>query len=55
MEAFALSHIANSMGIDATTIMTVVDSKYSKVVLSPEDRETKLNSMITLGLESIIR
>ncbi len=55
MEAFALSHIANTMGIEATTIMTVVDSKYSEVVLSPEDRETKLNNMITLGLESIIR
>ena len=54
MEAFAVSHIANSMNIEATTIMTVVDSKYSKIVLSPKDRETKLNNMIILGLESLI-
>ncbi len=55
MEAFAISHIANENNVLATTIMTVVDSKYSKVILSPEDRETKLNNMITLALESIIK
>lgn len=55
MEGFGLSHVANSMNCKATTLMTVVDSKYSKVVLSPNDRETKLNSMISLALESIIK
>lgn len=55
MEAFGIIHIANSMSREATTLMTVVDSKYSKIVLSPEDRETKLNEMITLALEAIIK
>lgn len=55
MEAFGLTHVANSLGCLSTTIMTVVDSKFSKVVLTPEDRETKLNNMITLALESIIK
>lgn len=55
MEGFGLVHVANTMNSEATTLMTVVDSKYSKVVLSPEDRETKLNEMITLALESIIK
>lgn len=55
MEAFGITHVANSLNIPSTTIMTVVDSKFSKIVLSSEDRETKLNNMITLALESIIK
>ena len=55
MEAFALIHIANSMHRKATTIATVVDSKFSKRVLSIEERQTSLNNMITLALESIIK
>lgn len=55
MEAFGIIHVANTLNVEATTLMTVVDSKYSKVVLSPKDRETKLNKMITLALESIIK
>lgn len=55
MEAFGLSHVANSLNCEATTLITVVDSKYSKVVLSSKDRETKLNDMISLALESIIK
>ncbi len=55
MEAFGLTHVANTLNVPSTTIMTVVDSKFSKVVLSSEDRETKLNDMITLALESIIK
>lgn len=55
MEAFGVCHIANTMGIDATTLMTVADSKFSKTVLTPEERQTKLNDMIKLGLESIIK
>lgn len=55
MEAFGLIHVANTLNVKATTLMTVVDSKYSKVVLTPEDRETKLNDMIKLALESIIK
>ena len=55
MEAFALSHIANSMHRKATTIATVVDSKFSNKVLSIEERETSLNNMITLALNAIIK
>ena len=55
MEAFGLIHVANTMNCEATTLMTVADSKYSKVVLTPEERQTKLNDMITLALESIIK
>ena len=54
MEAYGVSHLANSYNILATTLMTVVDSKYSKLVLTPKDRETKLNDMIKLALDSII-
>ena len=55
MEAFGVCHVANTMNAEATTLMTVADSKFSKTVLTPEDRQTKLNDMIKLGLESIIK
>lgn len=55
METFGLIHVANTMDVEATALMTVVDSKYSETVLSPEDRETKLNDMISLALDSVIR
>ena len=54
MEAFALCHVANSFQKEASCIVTVVDSKYSDEVLSSEDRQTSLNEMITLALESLI-
>ena len=55
MEAFGLIHIANNMGRKATAIATVVDSKYSNVVLTIEQRQTSLNNMIKLALEAIIK
>ena len=55
MEAFGLIHVANSMNKSATAIATVVDSKYSDVVLSIEERQTSLNNMIKLALEAIIK
>lgn len=54
MEAFGLCHVANSFNKEAACIVTVVDSKYSDVVLSSEDRQTTLNEMITLALEALI-
>lgn len=54
MEAFALYYLANKFKIDATTLMTVVDSLYDKTQLSSEDREKGLNEMIKLALESLI-
>lgn len=55
MEAFALFHIANHFKKEASCILTAVDSKYSDVVLSGEDRQNSLNEMITLALESIVK
>lgn len=55
MEGFALMHTANSFNKEAAVMATAVDSKFSSVVLSIEDREKSLNDMITLALESIIK
>lgn len=53
METFALFHIANSFGKESAAILTVVDSKYKEAFLTPEERETSLDHMITLALDSI--
>ena len=55
MEAFALFHLANYFEREAACILTAVDSKYSDIVLSGEDREKSLNEMITLALNSVIK
>ena len=54
MEAFGLFYIANKLGREATCLMTVVDSLYDKRSLTSEERETSLNDMIEMALESII-
>ena len=54
MEAFGLFYIANKLGKEATALMTVVDSLYDKRSLTSEERETSLNNMIEMALESII-
>lgn len=54
MEAFALVHVANTFNRKATAIVTAVDSKFSEICLSVEDREKSLNNMIELALESLI-
>ncbi len=54
MEAFGLVHVANSFHKEATCMVTAVDSKFSEVVLSIEQRQTALNDMITLALDSLI-
>ncbi len=56
MEGFALMHIAKYLGREASMLATIVDSKYQPdVIVSPEERETSLDKMITLALESIIK
>lgn len=55
MEAFGVIHLANIYEIEATCLATIVDSKFSKVVLTPEEREKNLNDMIKIALEAIIR
>ena len=54
MEAFGLFYIAKKLGREATALMTVVDSLYDKRSLTSEERETSLNNMIEMALESII-
>ena len=54
MEAFALIHVANSLKKQATCLATVVNSKYSDKVLTIEERQTSLNEMILLALDSIV-
>ena len=54
MEAYGLFYIARKLNKEAACLMTVVDSLYDKKSISSEDRETSLNKMITIALESII-
>ena len=56
MECFALFHLAKRENIEASAIITVVDSKFEKDKnLTPEERETSLNEMINLALDAIIK
>lgn len=55
MEAFGLFYLAKKFEREATCLMTIVDSIYDKRSLTSEQRETSLNQMITLALESIIK
>ena len=53
MEAFGLFHIADICGKNASCLISIVDSPFESVMLTPEEKEKKLNDMITLALESI--
>lgn len=53
MEAFCLFYLAKKLNRQATSLLTVVDSKYDKRSLSSEEREQSLNDMISLALESV--
>ena len=52
MEAFALFYNAKLLNKKASCLMSVVDSKYIKEIATPEERQTGLNNMIKLALES---
>ena len=54
MEAFALFYVAKILNKKAACLMSVVDSKYIKDVATPEERQTGLNNMIKVALESSI-
>ena len=54
MEAFALFYVAKVLSKKAACLMSVVDSKYIKEIATPEERQTGLNNMIKLALESAI-
>ena len=55
MESFALFHLANSLGKRAGCILSVTDSLVNDGELSPDERQTSLNDMITLALESTLK
>ncbi len=52
MEAFALFYVAKLFTKNASCLMSVVDSKFIKEIATPEQRQSGLNNMITLALES---
>ena len=54
MEAFALFYVSKLLNKKAACLMSVVDSKYIKEIATPEERQTGLNNMIKLALESIL-
>ncbi len=54
MEAFGLFYLAHKLKREAACLLTVVDSKYDKKALSSEERQTSLNDMITIALESLL-
>ena len=52
MEAFALFYTAKVLNKKASCLMSVVDSKYIDRIATAEERQTGLNTMIELALES---
>lgn len=55
MEAFALFYNAKLLNKKASCLMSVVDSKFIKDVATSEERQTGLNQMIKLALDSTIK
>lgn len=55
MEAFALFYNAKLLNKNACCLMSVVDSKYITEIASPEERQTGLNNMIKLALDSTLK
>lgn len=52
MESFALFHNANALCKRAATILTISDTFWRKGTLTAEQRQTALNQMIVLALET---
>jgi len=55
MEAFALFYNAKLLNKKASCLMSVVDSKFIKDIATPKERQTGLNTMIKLALDSAIK
>jgi purine-nucleoside phosphorylase len=55
MECFALFYTAKVLNKRASSIISVVDSKYIDKIATPEERQTGLTNMIKLALESAIK
>lgn len=54
MESFGLIHVANSFNREAAVMCTAVDSKFTDKIVTPEERQTSLNDMIALALDSLV-
>ena len=55
MESFALFYSAKVLNKKAGCLLTVVDSMFEKKSISADERQTSLNNMITLALESSLK
>lgn len=55
MEAFALFYVANMLDKKASCLMSVVDSRFINQIATPEQRQSGLNTMIKLALDSAIK
>lgn len=56
MEAFGIFTVANHLNKDAACLISISDSKFERHKdLTAEERQTTLNQMIYLALESIVR
>ncbi len=55
MESFSLFHNAKKFDKKATEILTVTDNLVTGDRLSSDDRENKVNDMLVLALESVLR
>lgn len=54
MEAFSLFYNAKKLGKRAACVMSIVDSEFIDKQVSAEERQTGLNNMIILALESAL-
>lgn len=52
MESFALFHNANALGKRATTLLTISDTFWAEEKLTSQERQTAMNQMMVLALES---
>ena len=55
MEAFSLFYVAKMLNKKASCLMSVVDSKYIKEIATTEERQTGLNKMIKLALDTSLK
>ena len=55
MEAFSLFYVAKMLNKKASCLMSVVDSKYIKEIVTTEERQTGLNKMIKLALDASLK
>lgn len=55
MEAFGLFFLAKKLNKKASCLLTVVDSPYEEKIISSEERQNSLNTMIKIALDSILK